>query len=133
MMNLNAVSNTEDSKAAATTNKPSVGPKEDAKLRAACKGFEALFLNMLLTEMRKTVPKDELTGDSMPQDIMQSMMDTEMTGKMSQAGGTGLADMLYRQLSQPTSPMLAGGNKQSPGKQEASGTVVEMAGAGSDK
>lgn len=72
---------------------------EDKKLRAACRDMEAVFLNMLLSRMRATVPKGSLT-DSHQQEIVQSMLDTELTQNMARAGGTGLADMLYRQLSQ---------------------------------
>ncbi len=71
----------------------------DKKLKATCKDMESVFLNMMYTSMRKTVPKDSLLGESNEDDIMQSMLDTELTKKMSQAGGVGLADLLYRQLS----------------------------------
>lgn len=80
---------------------------EDKKMKAACRDMEAVFLNMLLTRMRATVPKNTLTGDSSKQDIMQSMLDSELTQNMAKAGGTGLADLLYRQLQQtsPSSPL----------------------------
>jgi len=90
-----------------TAKSQAVDPKADDKLKAACKGFEAIFLNMMLTEMRQTVPKDSLMGESdNQQDITQSMLDSEMTKNMSQSGGVGLADMLYRQLSPPTAPAV---------------------------
>jgi flagellar protein FlgJ len=72
--------------------------QEDAKLKAACKEMEAVFLNLLLKEMRKTVPKTGLVGNSSQEDIMRSLLDSEMTKNMAQAGGAGLAEMLYRQL-----------------------------------
>ena len=75
------------------------GSQEDKKLKAACRDMEAVFLNMLLSRMRETVPKNGLTNSG-KQDIVQSMLDSEMTQNMARAGGTGLADMLYRQLSQ---------------------------------
>ncbi len=61
--------------------------------------MEAVFLNMLLTEMRKSVPKDSLFGNSNQDEIMKSLLDSELTKGMSKAGGIGLADMMYRQLS----------------------------------
>jgi len=70
---------------------------DDAKLKATCKDMEAVFLNMMMTEMRKTIDKSKLV-DSSKEDIMTSMLDTEMTKNMASAGGMGLADMLYRQL-----------------------------------
>jgi peptidoglycan hydrolase FlgJ len=72
--------------------------QDDAKLKAACTEFEAVFMNLMLGEMRKTIPKDKLLPESSGEDIMKSMLDTEMTKNMAHAGGMGLADMLYRQL-----------------------------------
>lgn len=83
--------------ASASTALPANSP-EDKKLKAACRDMEAVFLNMLLSKMRATVPKNNLMGDSKKQEIMQSMLDAELTQNMARAGGTGLADMLYRQL-----------------------------------
>jgi flagellar protein FlgJ len=74
---------------------------EDKKLKAACRDMEAVFLNMLLSRMRATVPKNTLTNSN-KQEIVQSMLDSEMTQDMARAGGAGLADMLYRQLAQTT-------------------------------
>lgn len=73
--------------------------QDDKKLKAACRDMEAVFLNMLLSRMRETVPKSGLT-DSSRQDIVQSMLDSELTQNMARAGGTGLADVLYKQLTQ---------------------------------
>ena len=72
---------------------------EDAKLKAACKDMEAVFLNLMLTQMRKTVPKDGLLGNSSEEQMLTSMLDTETTKNMAQAGGMGLGNMLYQQLS----------------------------------
>jgi len=74
------------------------GPDADKRLRDACQGMESLFLNMLLTEMRKTVPRSKLLGGEHEEDIMRSMLDMELSQQMAKAGGIGLADMLYRQL-----------------------------------
>jgi flagellar protein FlgJ len=81
----------------------------DKKLKAVCKDMESVFMNMMLTTMRATVPKDSLLGDSNEDGIMKSMLDTEMSKNMAQAGGVGLADLLYRQLSPQTkqSPVIA--------------------------
>lgn len=72
--------------------------KEDAKLKEACKGFEAMFLNMMYREMRNTVPKNELFGNSNADDILRDMLDTQMVDNIADGGGVGLADMLYKQL-----------------------------------
>lgn len=75
--------------------------KDDAKLKAVCQDMEAVFLNILMQQMRKTVPKSSLLGDNSGEDIMKSMLDSEMTKNMAKAGGIGIADMLYRQLTLP--------------------------------
>lgn len=87
---------------------------EDTKLRAVCKDMESVFLNMLLTQMRRTVPKDGILGQSSQQDIMQSLLDSEMSKNMAQAGGIGLADMLYRQLSPTLAPNITSNKGQAP-------------------
>ena len=70
----------------------------DKKLREACQGFEAMFLNIMYKEMRNTVPENSLFGDSNADKILQDMRDTEMVNQMAKAGGVGLADVIYRQL-----------------------------------
>lgn len=73
--------------------------KEDEKLKIVCKDFEAMFLNIMYTKMRETVPDNTLYGTSNGEKIMQSMLDTELTKNMAEAGGVGLAAMMYKQLS----------------------------------
>ncbi|MCR5176207.1 MAG: rod-binding protein [Anaerovibrio sp.] len=70
----------------------------DKKLRKACEGFEAMFMNIMYREMRNTVPENTLFGNSNADKILQDMLDTEMVNNMAAAGGVGLADVLYRQL-----------------------------------
>lgn len=74
--------------------------QDAAKLKKVCQDMEAVFLNFMMSKMRETVPKDGLLKESNGEAIMTSMLDTELTKNMSQAGGIGLADLLYRQLSQ---------------------------------
>ena len=74
--------------------------KDDAKLKKTCQDLEAVFLNIMMTNMRKTVDKSKLV-DSSQEETMTSMLDAEMTKDMAKAGGIGLADMLYRQLRTP--------------------------------
>lgn len=84
------------------TAKKAVTDAEEAaankKLMDACKGFETMFLDMMYRQMRQTVPKDTLFGHDNTDDILESMRDTAMVEKMSEAGGIGLAKTLYEQL-----------------------------------
>ena len=52
--------------------------EEARQLRDAAQQFEAMFLNLMWQEMRKTVPKDELIGNSNAIDIFQEMHDSEV-------------------------------------------------------
>lgn len=74
--------------------------KEKADLKNVCKQFESFFLNQLLQEMRKTVPKSDLMGgQGNSEEIYQSMADQSLADTMSKRGSFGIADMMYRELS----------------------------------
>lgn len=70
----------------------------EAKVREACRGFETMFLSMMYRQMRATVPDNTLFGNSNSQKIWQSMLDDSLMEEVSKAGGVGLADMIYKQL-----------------------------------
>ena len=76
---------------------------QDKKLMDACAGFEAMFMNLMYSKMRDTVPEDSLFGNSNSDKILQSMLDTEQMNQAAKSGGVGLADMLYKQLSRQQS------------------------------
>lgn len=80
----------------AAQNLPSVN-KQDKNLEKACKDFESLFLNQLLTAMRKTIPKNE-GENNREKEMFESMMDSEMSKSWAQSDGVGLANVLYQQL-----------------------------------
>lgn len=71
---------------------------EDAKLREACQELESVFLQVLIEEMRKTVPRDEFFGGGRGEEVFQGVFDQEVARKMAARGGIGLADVLYTQL-----------------------------------
>jgi flagellar protein FlgJ len=75
---------------------------EDTKLKKACSEMEGIFFNMMLKEMRKTVDKSKLIGDSQhEQEIFQGMMDEHVANQIAtdDRSANGLANVLYRQLS----------------------------------
>jgi flagellar protein FlgJ len=59
--------------------------------------FEALFMQMVLKSMRDATPKSGLL-DSSEQQTYTSMLDEQLAQKIA-SGGTGLADVIARQLS----------------------------------
>ncbi len=78
--------------------------QQDKELKEACKGFEAMFLNMMYKQMRATVPEDTLFGESNAQKIFRDMHDEKLMENIADGGGLGLADMLYKQLSPSVLP-----------------------------
>ena len=72
---------------------------EEQRLRESCEGFESIFIQKMWEQMRKNVPKEGYLH-SKDEEAYQSMFDVELAKKMTSAGGIGLADMLYQQLSQ---------------------------------
>ncbi|HPT84184.1 MAG TPA: rod-binding protein [Limnochordia bacterium] len=68
-------------------------------LREAAEQFEALFVQMLLTEMRRTVPDTDLLGDRRAEKLFQSLLDQELAQNSSQAQSIGLAKLIYEQMS----------------------------------
>lgn len=75
------------------------GQSKEEKLREACEGFESVFVQKIWEQMRKNVQHDSYLH-SRDEQMYQGMYDAEFAKKMTEAGGIGLADMLYEQLSQ---------------------------------
>lgn len=66
-------------------------------LADAARGFESIFLNILLKEMRQTLgPGGLFSGDG--SDIYGGMFDQFMSQHLAQGKGMGLAQALIRQL-----------------------------------
>ncbi len=72
--------------------------QKEKKLREACEGFESIFIQKMWQEMRNTVPKSGLL-QSQEEHFWQDMYDQELSKSMTRAGGIGLADMMFEQLS----------------------------------
>lgn len=71
---------------------------KEKKLREACEGFESIFIQKMWQEMRNTVPKGGLLHGN-EERFWQDMYDQELSKSMTRAGGIGLADMMFEQLS----------------------------------
>lgn len=74
----------------------------DKALVSAAKQFEAVFMNMMLKSMRDATPQDGMF-DSEQTKMFTSMLDQQLTQNLG-SRGTGLADMMVKQLSRYSSP-----------------------------
>ena len=75
------------------------GERNPERLKKACQLFESMFINELFKEMRKTIPRGGLIKEGNRDRIYKSMLDQEYANRMAEAGGIGLGEMLFRQLS----------------------------------
>jgi peptidoglycan hydrolase FlgJ len=76
-----------------------VNKKDTKKLLDVCQQFESFFINKMFQQMRAAIPKDSLSQEDPGRAFAQSMLDDEYSGIMAKAGGFGLAQILYTQLS----------------------------------
>lgn len=60
--------------------------------------FESLLLNLMIREMRATVPESSLLPTSMAQNIFTSMLDEKYADSMAESGGIGLHRLIIEQL-----------------------------------
>lgn len=70
-------------------------------LEKACQQFEGLFIHQLMKGMRKTVVEGELLHGGNAEKIFMDLKDQAVSDDLAEAGGLGLAQMLYRQLLGP--------------------------------
>ncbi len=70
----------------------------EAKLQKACQGFEAIFINTILQEMRKSIPDDGLLPTSNATRTWQQLFDNQLAETLASRQEMGVAKMLYQQL-----------------------------------
>ncbi|MDA3904165.1 MAG: rod-binding protein [Desulfuromusa sp.] len=82
-----------------TTQAPNAHKGQDPqKLKEAAQQFEAIFIQQMYKEMRKTVPDDGLIQRGNADDIYAQLQDMEAAKITAQQGGIGLADLMMQQL-----------------------------------
>ena len=77
--------------------------RDPAVLREVAGQFEALFLEILLKDMRNASLGDPIFGQSQQHDLYREMLDKQFAVEMSSGRGIGIADMLVAQLGGDTS------------------------------
>jgi hypothetical protein len=98
MMSLNA---------ARTMNSLSgVKTHSEAELKQVAQNFESIFIQMMFKEMRNSVEKSNLFGNSQATEFFESMKDEEMSKQLAASGGIGLGNMVYQSLKKATESHL---------------------------
>jgi|GEM_PF-691501 len=87
-----------DADAFKTQLEAAAASQDTKSLKEACQQFEAFFVNMMFKEMRTSIGDGGLTEKSFARSTFEGMLDDEMSTKISEAGGIGIADLLYKNL-----------------------------------
>ena len=76
--------------------------QRNQEIKDASVQLEAIMLKMMYNEMWKTVPKSEFfsKGSDNAMEIYRDMYNEELTKAAAEGGGIGLADFIYRQLTE---------------------------------
>jgi flagellar protein FlgJ len=83
----------------ATAQAPSKGKgREPEQLKEVAQQFEAIFIQQMYKEMRKTVPDEGLIPRGNADDIYNQLQDLEAAKITAQRGGIGLAELMLEQL-----------------------------------
>lgn len=94
----------EGERAARSLRSVAEGEANDRKLREAAADFEAIFLSMMLSQMRKSIPKSGLWDGGQGERIFQELLDHEYARRASLRGeGLGIGRMVYEALKPPSS------------------------------
>jgi len=72
-------------------------PANEESLRKVVNQFEALFTQMMLKQMRASLPKGGLF-DSNQTELYQGMFDQQVSLSLSENSGMGLSELLVKQL-----------------------------------
>lgn len=71
------------------------------RLHTAATQLEGVFLDMMFSAMRETVPQESVFGkESSAEQTFQTMLDEQRSQQMAQSGSIGIAKVLEEQLKQ---------------------------------
>lgn len=99
-----------------TSLKKSAKENSPEAIKGVAKQFEAVFINMMLKSMRDATPQDGLFNSEQSK-LYTSMFDQQLSQKLANGKGIGLADVLVKQLSKASSApadLLAGEGGDNP-------------------
>jgi len=71
---------------------------KDKQLWDVCCKFEAIFMQQMMSAMRKSVPKSEFLPHGFAESMHDSMLDQAIADSGSKKGSLGIAKQMYRQM-----------------------------------
>lgn len=75
-----------------------VSPKQQAKAQKTATDFEAMFLNIMFSQMTSGLKGEGPFGDTPGTGVWRSMLTEQYSKTFAQAGGVGVATEVYRTL-----------------------------------
>ena len=99
---------------------------EEMKMARACRDFESLFIQQMLTEMRRGLRENSVLGsqggslmaDRNRNDFFRDQMYQNIAGDMADQGGFGIGSVLFEQLYRQEHPELGSAAAKSTGTVE---------------
>jgi Rod binding domain-containing protein len=87
---------------------PLTGPKThtEAQLKEVSRNFESIFIQMMFKEMRHSIQKSNLFGNSQATEFFESMQDEQLSKQLASSGGIGIGNVIYQKLKQVTEPHI---------------------------
>lgn len=93
----------------------------DKKLMDACREFESVFLSILLKESKAVPRAGQFEGVRAEHSAFSDMLADELGKEMARAGGIGLAEVLYKELSRAQMAGAMAGTSRKTNGAEATG------------
>ncbi len=85
--------------AAQALQKPaSPGADDKQRMKQTAQDFEAIFVQQIFKEMKRTIPDGGLLPRGQAEEIYSDLQDMEAAKQLTNRGGIGLAEMLLEQL-----------------------------------
>ncbi|MGE5390992.1 MAG: rod-binding protein [Deltaproteobacteria bacterium] len=81
--------------------KNKLSDKDQKKLYEACQELEAVWLSKVMETMRNSIDRSDFIPRSFADETFESMLYDEYAKSMSKTGQIGIAEMLYKQLTNP--------------------------------
>lgn len=73
--------------------------KDKEELKKVSQEIEAIFLNMMFSQMNSSILKSDLIEKAPGHEIWESMFNEKVADEASKGKGIGLAELIYQQIS----------------------------------
>lgn len=70
----------------------------DQQLKQVSQSFESIFLRMIFKEMRNSIQKSGVMGNSRAMEFFETMRDDQLSEQMASSGLLGIGKMVYERL-----------------------------------